>query len=138
MVEKDEVSKDFRKQVLGYGLTTAEIVYRRADRHWLLQTYVWQDYDLFPNFPALKDFLAFWVTTLDGPLFAVTVAHSKLIKSAELHNIVHVLRIEIVPGIAGAIHHDLCGHRILRCKVPEFYERFRLTRKPNNGTIAVN
>ncbi len=58
MVEKDEVSKDFRKQVLGYGLTTAEIVYRRPDRHWLLQTYVWQDYDMFPNFPALKDFLA--------------------------------------------------------------------------------
>ena len=25
MVEKDAVSKDFRKQVLGYGLTTAEI-----------------------------------------------------------------------------------------------------------------
>ena len=67
MVEKDEVSKDFRKQVLGYGLTTAEIVYRRPDRHWLLQTYVWQDYDLFPNFPALKDFLAFWETTLDDP-----------------------------------------------------------------------
>jgi hypothetical protein len=34
MVEKDAVSKDFRKQVLGYGLTTAEIVYRRPDRHW--------------------------------------------------------------------------------------------------------
>ena len=58
MVEKDAVSKDFRKQVLGYGLTTAEIVYRRPDRRWLLQTYVWQDYDMFPNFPALKDFLA--------------------------------------------------------------------------------
>jgi uncharacterized protein Usg len=27
MVEKDAVSKDFRKQVLGCGLTTAEIVY---------------------------------------------------------------------------------------------------------------
>jgi uncharacterized protein Usg len=61
MVEKDAVSKDFRKQVSGYGLTTAEIVYRRPDHHWLLQTYVWQDYDLFPNFPALKNFLAFWV-----------------------------------------------------------------------------
>jgi hypothetical protein len=24
---------------------------------------------------------------------------------------VRVLCIEIVPGIAGAIHHDLCGHR---------------------------
>jgi hypothetical protein len=57
MVKKDAVSKDFEKQVLGYGLTTAEIVYRRPDRHWLLQSYVWQDYDMFPNFPALKDFL---------------------------------------------------------------------------------
>jgi len=34
MVEKDAVSNDFRKQLLGYGLTTAEIVYRRTDRHW--------------------------------------------------------------------------------------------------------
>src|SRR5258706_16262152 len=51
---------------------------------------------------------------------------------------IRVLRIEIVPSIAGAIHHDLCGHRILRCKVPEFYARVRLTRKPNNGTFAVN
>jgi len=38
MVKKDAVSEDFRKQVLGYGLTTAEIVYRRPDRHGLLQT----------------------------------------------------------------------------------------------------
>src|SRR5260370_33577745 len=51
---------------------------------------------------------------------------------------IRVLRIEIVPSIAGAIHHDLCGHRILRCKVPEFYARFRLTRKPNDGTFAAN
>jgi uncharacterized protein Usg len=93
MVEKDAVSKDFRKQVLGYGLTTAQILYRMPDHPSLLQTYVWQDYDLFPTFPALKDFLAFWETTLDGPLFAVTVAHSKLIKPAELHNIDGVFRL---------------------------------------------
>ncbi len=54
------VSDDFRKQVLGYGLTTAEILYRMPDHPSLLQTYVWQNYDLFPKFPALKDFLAFW------------------------------------------------------------------------------
>jgi hypothetical protein len=41
---------------------------------------------MFPDFPALNDFLTFWETTLDGPLFAVTVAHSKLIKPAELHS----------------------------------------------------
>jgi uncharacterized protein Usg len=54
MLEKDAVSKDFRKQVLGYGLTTAEIVYRRPDRHWLLQSYIWQDYDMFPNFSGAE------------------------------------------------------------------------------------
>lgn len=78
------VSKDFAKQVQGYGLTTAEILYRRPDRRWLLQSYVWQDYDLFPKFPALRDFLAFWQAKLEGPLFSVTVAHCKLIKPAEL------------------------------------------------------
>lgn len=88
-----QVSDDFRKQVMGYGLTTAEIVYRRPDRHWLLQTYVWQDYDLFPKFPALKDFLAFWEAKLEGPLFAVTVAHSKLIKPAELRAVDGVFRL---------------------------------------------
>jgi uncharacterized protein Usg len=86
-------SDDFRKQVRGYGLTTAEILYRHPDRRWLLQTYVWQNYDLFPKFPALKDFLAFWQEKLDGPLFSVTVAHSKLIKPAELRAVDGVFRL---------------------------------------------
>jgi uncharacterized protein Usg len=85
MTQKGTVSShDFRRQLEGYGLTTAEILYRRPDRHWLLQSYVWQNYDLFPNFPALKDFLAFWQQQLEGPLFSVTVAHSRLIKPAEM------------------------------------------------------
>ncbi len=73
------VSDDFRKQVLGYGLTTAQILYRMPDHPSLLQTYVWQDYDLFPQLPALQVFLVFWQEKLYGPLFSVTVAHSKLI-----------------------------------------------------------
>ena len=60
MVSRVGVSEDFRKQVLGYGLTTAQILYRMPDHPSLLQTYVWQNYDLFPKFPALKDFLSFW------------------------------------------------------------------------------
>lgn len=93
MSSRVAVSEDFRKQVLGYGLTTAEILYRRPDRPWLLQSYVWQDYDLFPKFPALKDFLGFWQRTLEGPLFSVTVAHSKLIKPAELRAVDGVFRL---------------------------------------------
>jgi uncharacterized protein Usg len=78
------VSEDFRKQALGYGLTTAHILYRRPDHRWLLQSYVWQNYDLFPEFPELHRFLAFWQEKLEGPLHSVRVAHCNLIKPAEL------------------------------------------------------
>jgi uncharacterized protein Usg len=78
------VSADFAKQIEGYGLTTAHILYRRPDHRWLLQSYVWQDYDLFPVFPELTRFLKFWEEKLEGPLHSVQVAHQKLIKPAEL------------------------------------------------------
>jgi uncharacterized protein Usg len=87
------VSRDFAKQVAGYGLTTAHILYRLPDHPRLLQAYVWQDYDQWPKFPVLKRFLEFWQTSLEGPLHSVTVAHSKLIKPAELNAIDGVLRL---------------------------------------------
>ncbi len=93
MSSEGTVSEGFRKQLAGYGLTTAEILYRRPDHRWLLQSYVWQNYDLFPNFPALTDFLSFWQEKLEGPLFSVTVAHSHLIKPAELKAIGGVFRL---------------------------------------------
>ena len=34
-------SQDFSRQLAGYGLTTAHILYRRPDHPWLLQSYVW-------------------------------------------------------------------------------------------------
>ena len=77
-------SPEFRKQMEGYSLTTAEILYRMPDHPSLLQSYVWQDYDIFPEFPTLRKFLDFWTQKLDGPLFKVTVGHRKLIKPAEL------------------------------------------------------
>jgi uncharacterized protein Usg len=87
------VSNDFRRQVNGYGLTTAHIFYRRPDHPWLLQTYVWQDYDLWPNFPVLQGFLQFWQRQLEGPLHSVTVAHSRLIAPAELRAVDGVFRL---------------------------------------------
>ena len=78
------VTQDFKKQLENYGLTTAQILYRRPDHNWLLQTYVWQAYDLFPKFPELHRFLQFWQEKLEGPLHSVQVAHCKLIKPAEL------------------------------------------------------
>ena len=92
-VSRDFVSRDFIKQVNGYGLTTAHILYRRPDHHWLLQSYVWQAYDLFPAFPELNRFLAFWREKLEGPLYSVQVAHQKLIKPAELRTVDGVFRL---------------------------------------------
>jgi uncharacterized protein Usg len=86
-------SQDFARQMGGYGLTTAQILYRRPDHPWLLQIYVWQDYDLWPRFPALERFLAFWQRELEGPLHSVTVAHSRLIKPAEFRAVEGVFRL---------------------------------------------
>ena len=82
-----KASPEFRKQLEGYSLTTAEILYRMPDHPSLLQSYIWQDYDICPDFPVLKKFLDFWTRTLEGPLFKVTVGHCKLIKPAELQAI---------------------------------------------------
>jgi uncharacterized protein Usg len=81
------VSPDFVRQLEGYGLTTAQIFYRIPDHRSLVQEYVWQDYDLFPDFPVLTKFLAFWEEKLDGPLHSVTVAHARLIKPAEMRTV---------------------------------------------------
>ena len=45
--------------------------------------------DLFPQFPTLRKFLAFWEEKLEGPLHSVTVAHQRLIHPAELTQSLH-------------------------------------------------
>jgi len=70
------------RQLAGLGLTTAVILYRLPDYPSLLQTYVWQDYDVHPSFPRLTEFLDFWSRNLDGKLFRVTVTNRRLIAPA--------------------------------------------------------
>jgi len=53
-------------QLQGFSLTTAEILYRLPDYPRLIQSYIWQDYDLAPNFPKLMDFLNYWAAHLAG------------------------------------------------------------------------
>ncbi len=79
----DRASRDFRLQMEGYGLTTAEIAYHMPDRRGLIQLYIWQEYDLAPRFPQLRDFLRYWSVSLEGPLHSVRVAHHRLIGPSE-------------------------------------------------------
>jgi uncharacterized protein Usg len=76
--------RDLLAQLKGYGLTTAEILYHLPDHPSLLQTYIWQDYDLFPRYPRLCRFLDFWARNLDGALSQVRVAHSGLIRPRDM------------------------------------------------------
>jgi len=77
------VSREFRLQLQGYGLTTAEIHYRLPDHPNLLQLYIWQEYDLAPDFPTLRGFLEFWNRELEGALHSIRVAHQGLIRPSE-------------------------------------------------------
>ena len=72
------------KQVLkDYRLTLAEIHYHLPDFPTLLQTYIWQDYDIAPRFPTLNKFLQFWTKEIDGKLHSVYVASHRLITPGE-------------------------------------------------------
>jgi uncharacterized protein Usg len=77
------VSSDFRRQMQGFGLTTANILYHMPDHPAILQTFIWQRHDLHPHFPELHKFLDFWTHELEGLLHSVTVAHSSLIKPVD-------------------------------------------------------
>ena len=65
---------DLGLQLSAHRLTTAEILYHMPDHPALLQSYVWQDYDIAPHFPVLHRFLTFWQKELDGKLHSVRVA----------------------------------------------------------------
>jgi uncharacterized protein Usg len=78
------VDSDFRRQLEGWSLATAEIFYRMPDAQNILQSFIWQKYDLAPKFPELRKFLDFWERELDGPIHSVRVAHARLIRPAEV------------------------------------------------------
>jgi uncharacterized protein Usg len=71
-------------QLRDYRLTTAEILYHMPDHPKLLQSFLWQEYDLAPAFPELRRFLDFWVKEIEGRLHSVRVANRKLITAADL------------------------------------------------------
>lgn len=71
----------------GYGLTTAEFLYHMPDHPTLLQSFIWQHYDIAPDFPALYRFIEFWNEKLDGPLHSVTYTHHHLIMPSEWRSV---------------------------------------------------
>ncbi|HEV7368613.1 Usg family protein [Arenibaculum sp.] len=71
-------------QLKDYRLTLAEILYHMPDHPGLLQSFIWQDMDIAPDYPILRRFLGFWQRELDGKLHSVKVASNPLITPGDL------------------------------------------------------
>lgn len=77
-----------------YRLTTAEILYQLPDYPSLLQTFVWQDYDLPPTFPKLQDFLKFWSHSIEGKIKSVQVVSAGNLEKNKI----------IIPTFSAMVH----------------------------------
>lgn len=75
--------RDFIAQLEGRRLTTAEIHYYRPDARSLLQLFVWQEYDLAPDFPVLFEFLDHWRREIEAALHSVCISHEGMIRPTE-------------------------------------------------------
>ena len=71
----------------GYGLTTAEVFYRMPDFRSVLNSFVWQQYDLAPDYPRLFRFIEFWQERIEGPLHSVRFTHRRMLSSGEWRNV---------------------------------------------------
>jgi uncharacterized protein Usg len=72
------MDQGFAQQIAGFRRRRRGSLYRLPD-HPRLQGHVWQDHDLAPRFPKLRDVLEFWDANLDGCSTGVRAAHLKLI-----------------------------------------------------------
>lgn len=78
-----EGMNEMELKLRGYGLLTADILYRMPDHPRFLQRFVFQRYDIDPQFPELNRFLEFWQDTIEGPLHSLRYVMNKLISPAE-------------------------------------------------------
>lgn len=77
----------------GYKLATAEVLYHLPDHPALLQTFIWQHYDLAPRFPELRKFLDYWTAHIEAKLHSVRVARAALVSDADWRRADHWTRI---------------------------------------------
>jgi len=86
MIRELDFETIFLSDKAGYGLATANILYRLPDHPGLLQSFVWQFYDVAPDYPRLLKFLDFWAAEIEGAIHRVEVAHKQLATAAELRH----------------------------------------------------
>ena len=87
------VDSRLQKQLHGYRLTTAEILYHLPDHPAVLQSYIWQELDIAPRFPVLHRFLDFWSREIEGKLHSVRISSVSLIQPARWGHTAHLMHL---------------------------------------------
>lgn len=87
------IETPIERQLRGYRLTTAEILYHLPDHPAVLQSFVWQDLDIAPAFPVLHRFLGFWSRAIEGRLHSVRVGAANIVSPGEWRHIGHQLQL---------------------------------------------
>ncbi len=88
-----QTQTQIHRQLHGYRLTTAEILYHLPDHPAVLQSYTWQQLDIAPGYPELHKFLKFWTREIEGKLHSVRVGAVTLITPPRWRHTDHVLRL---------------------------------------------
>ena len=85
------MTTELDRQLRGYRLTTAEILYHLPDHPSLLQSFTWQLLDIAPRFPELHRFLDFWSRDIDAVLHSVKVGATEVISGGDVRHHRHEL-----------------------------------------------
>ena len=85
--------RDFELMTAGYGLTLVRVTYPLPDFPSILQEFVWQEYDLYPQFPRVRQFLNYWEREIEVPIRRVELTHQRLIQPSEFRMVDHELRL---------------------------------------------
>lgn len=83
-MSKTHADSTFRSLTRHFGIATAEVLFFLPDHPHILQTFLWQTEDLFPEFPRICKFTEYWLEHIPARIHTVTVTHSLLIKKKEL------------------------------------------------------
>lgn len=75
---------DLQRQLDGWRMTTAEVLYYMPDHPRLLQSFVWQTLDLAPRYPRIAQFLDYWTREIEAVIHSVRIAGSEELAPAKL------------------------------------------------------
>jgi uncharacterized protein Usg len=93
LTQRNTRTTSIQRQLEGYRLTTAEILYHLPDHPAVLQSYIWQDLDIAPRFPVLHKFLDFWTREIEGKLHSVRVGSVGLISPGRWRHTPHLVQL---------------------------------------------